>query len=93
MTEADIQRGIASDPDNPEMTDADWAAAVLVVPLGKESIHLRVDRDVLEWFRSQGGGHLTRMNAVLRAYYEAKRSGGKGVPSGGAAVEARRPQS
>ncbi len=39
----------------------------------KASIHLRVDADVLAWFRAKGKGHLTRMNAVLRAYYEANR--------------------
>ncbi len=37
----------------------------------KASVHLRVDADVLDWFKSQGAGHLTRMNAVLRAYFEA----------------------
>jgi uncharacterized protein (DUF4415 family) len=47
-----------------------------VVPAGggrTVSVHLRVDRYVLEWFKGQGKGHLTRMNAVLRAYYEAHR--------------------
>ena len=42
-----------------------------VVPPGKTSVHLRVDADVLAWFKAQGRGHLTRMNAVLRAYMEA----------------------
>jgi uncharacterized protein (DUF4415 family) len=42
--------------------------------LGKVSVHLRLDPDVFEWFKSKGKGHLTRMNAVLRAYYEANRS-------------------
>ena len=37
----------------------------------KTSIALRVDADVLEWFRSQGPGYQTRMNAVLRAFKEA----------------------
>jgi len=37
----------------------------------KASIALRVDSDVLEWFRSQGPGYQTRMNAVLRAFKEA----------------------
>ncbi len=37
----------------------------------KASIALRVDADVLEWFRSQGPGYQTRMNAVLRAFKEA----------------------
>jgi uncharacterized protein (DUF4415 family) len=37
----------------------------------KASIALRVDADVLEWFRSQGPGYQTRINAVLRAFKEA----------------------
>lgn len=54
--------------------DEFWARAVLVKPKDrKASIHLRVDPDVLEWFRAQGDGHLTRMNAVLRTYFEAMR--------------------
>jgi uncharacterized protein (DUF4415 family) len=41
------------------------------MPAGKTSVHLRLDSDVVEWFRAHGKGHLTRMNAVLRAYVEA----------------------
>jgi uncharacterized protein (DUF4415 family) len=37
----------------------------------KASISLRVDRDVLEWFRTQGTGYQSRMNAVLKAFKEA----------------------
>jgi len=37
----------------------------------KTSISLRIDVDVLEWFKSQGAGYQTRMNAVLRAFKEA----------------------
>ena len=40
---------------------------------GKKSVHLRVDADVLAWFKAQGRGYLTRMNAVLRSYMEAYR--------------------
>jgi uncharacterized protein (DUF4415 family) len=40
-------------------------------PSGKESISLRVDPEVLGWFRAQGRGWQTRMNAVLKAYKEA----------------------
>ena len=36
----------------------------------KASISLRVDADVLEWFKAQGVGYQTRMNAVLRAFKE-----------------------
>ena len=52
-----------------------WKSARVVVPPGKTSVHLRLDRDVAEWFRAQGKGHLTRMNAVLRAYVEAQKRG------------------
>lgn len=37
----------------------------------KEQIALRVDREVLEWYRAQGSGWQTRMNAVLRAFRDA----------------------
>ncbi|MSP88697.1 MAG: hypothetical protein EXQ92_07785 [Alphaproteobacteria bacterium] len=50
-------------------------ARVVMPPLGKASIHLRLDSDVLSWFRDQGRGHLSRMNAVLRSYMEAHRKG------------------
>ena len=43
------------------------------LPAGKTSVHLRVDTDVLDRFRKQGKGHLTRMNAVLRSFMEAHR--------------------
>jgi uncharacterized protein (DUF4415 family) len=41
-----------------------------VVPR-KASVSLRIDVDVLDWFKSSGAGYQTRMNAVLRAYKEA----------------------
>jgi uncharacterized protein (DUF4415 family) len=46
-------------------------ARVAMPPPGKASVHLRLDSDVLAWFRAQGRGHLTRMNAVLRSYMDA----------------------
>jgi len=49
-------------------------ARVVMPPPGKASIHLRVDSDVLEWFKEQGRGHLTRMNAVLRSFMEAHKT-------------------
>jgi uncharacterized protein (DUF4415 family) len=48
-----------------------WRNARVVVPPRKKSVHLRVDADVLAWFKAQGRGHLTRMSAVLRSYMEA----------------------
>ena len=37
----------------------------------KESVSLRLDADVLAWFRASGAGYQTRINAVLRAFKEA----------------------
>lgn len=54
-----------------ELGEDFWRHARVVTPPGKTSVHLRVDTDVLAWFKAQGRGHLTRMNAVLRAYMEA----------------------
>lgn len=51
--------------------DAFWETARLVEPKTKETISMRVDPDVLDWFKSQGKGHLTRMHTVLRSYVEA----------------------
>ncbi len=44
-----------------------WKSAHVRMPAGKTSVHLRIDSDVVESFRTRGKGHLTRMNAVLRA--------------------------
>lgn len=65
-------------PEAEPLGDEFWMRAVRVRPRErKASVHLRVDADVLDWFKSQGSGHLTRMNAVLRAYFEAKAGGKK----------------
>lgn len=72
MTDDDIARAVAADPDVASL-DTDWTKARLVLPPGKDNVSLRVDRDVLAWFRSTGKGFHTRMNAVLRAYMEAHR--------------------
>jgi uncharacterized protein (DUF4415 family) len=37
----------------------------------KTSVSLRIDTDVLEWFKTQGPGYQTRINAVLRAFRDA----------------------
>ena len=59
----------------PELSDlpADFWDDAVVVPAPKRAISLRVDQDVLEWFRSGGPRYQTRMNAVLRAYVSRMR--------------------
>ncbi len=61
--------------DDEDWPDVDWTKAVLVVPQPKQAVSLRLDRDVIDFFKSQGRGYQTRMNAVLRAYMEAKKAG------------------
>lgn len=51
-----------------DLPDDFWDEAKLVVPAAKRAISLRIDDDVLEWFRGQGPRYQTRMNAVLRSY-------------------------
>jgi uncharacterized protein (DUF4415 family) len=41
---------------------------VVVEPVPKQAVSLRLDRDALAWFRARGPRYLSRMNAVLRAY-------------------------
>jgi uncharacterized protein (DUF4415 family) len=50
-----------------------WRTAKVVMPAAKASVHLRIDADVPAWFKAQEPGHLTRMNAVLRSFMEARR--------------------
>jgi uncharacterized protein (DUF4415 family) len=56
--------------DIPELDESFWETAKLVQPMTKQAISLRVDRDVLDWFKSQGKGYQSLMNAVLRSYVE-----------------------
>lgn len=46
----------------------------------KKSISLRVDENVLDWFRSRGPGYQTLMNSILRAYRDASRDSGAEQP-------------
>ena len=54
-----------------ELPDDFWETAKVELPRTKKPVSLRVDPDILEFFKSQGGGHLTKMHAVLRAYVDA----------------------
>lgn len=73
MTDEKIERSIAGDPDRAEFKDVDWSKAELVSPVKKRAISIRVDEDVLEFFKKQGAGYQRRINAVLRSYMREKR--------------------
>ncbi len=72
MTDADIDFS-----ENPEATPQMFARAVIrrgLKPIVRKSqLTLRIDDDVLEWFRGQGRGYQTQINALLRAYMEAQK--------------------
>ena len=60
-----------SDPDDAlEEVRMDWVTTELPIPKRKAHASLRLDADMLEWFRAQGRGYQTRINAVLRSYFE-----------------------
>ncbi len=79
LSEVEAVRKRGEDPTRADAAEAEslgkefWSSARVVVPTGKTSVHLRLDRDIVEWFRARGKGHLTRMNAVLRAYVDAQK--------------------
>ncbi len=71
-TEAEILAGIAEDPDAHATDEAFWKGARVVMPKKKEAITIRLDGDVLAWFRRSGQRYQTRINAVLRSYMRAR---------------------
>ncbi len=75
-TEEDLARDTASDPAWDGIPDDWYKDAVLVIPEPKKLLSLRLDSDIVEWFRSKGPGYQTRINAVLRSFIDqdAKRS-------------------
>jgi uncharacterized protein (DUF4415 family) len=72
MTDEEVEASIANDPDWAEFKDIDWSDAVLVIPVRKKAISIRVDEDVLDYFKSEGDGYQRRINAVLRSYMQQK---------------------
>lgn len=72
LTDKQIEEAVRDDPDAVPL-DIDWSKAVLVIPPKKKAISIRVDEDVLDYFKKQGAGYQRRMNAVLRSYMQQKR--------------------
>ena len=68
MSDADIDFS-----DAPELDATFWANAKIIVPdEAKQQITLRLDADMLDWFRAQGRGYQTKINAVLRSFYDSQ---------------------
>jgi len=71
LTAAQIRAGIRKDPNINPTDEAFWAKAKVVMPRSKKTITMRLDADILDWFRGNSG-YQTRINAILRAYMNAQ---------------------
>jgi uncharacterized protein (DUF4415 family) len=71
LTDEDIAKAVANDPDAAPI-DFDWSDTVLVIPPTKKAISIRLDKDVLDFFKRSGEGYQRRINAVLRSYMQQK---------------------
>jgi uncharacterized protein (DUF4415 family) len=69
MTEEELEASI----DHAEEGEIDWDSIQVGIPGPKQQLTVRFDVDVVEWFKAQGAGYQTRMNAVLRSYVEAQK--------------------
>lgn len=73
MSDEEIEAAMRDDPDWAYLVDVDWSRATIIVPVPKNAVSIRLDRDVLEFFKASGKGYQTRINAVLRHYMEETR--------------------
>jgi uncharacterized protein (DUF4415 family) len=76
LTDDEIAAAVRDDPDTAPL-DIDWSEAVLVAPPRKKAISIRIDPDVLDYFKNEGPGYQRRINAVLRSYVDQKQKRGK----------------
>ena len=69
MTEEELEASI----DHAEEGEIDWDSIQVGIPGPKQQLTVRFDVDIVEWFKAQGAGYQTRMNAVLRSYVDAQK--------------------
>ncbi len=70
-TQAEIEARVASDSDEAELV-MDWDNITVELPHPKAVLNMRIDKDVLDYFRKTGKGYQSRINAVLRSYVERR---------------------
>lgn len=71
LTDAQIRRVVSRDPEARATDEAFWETAKVVLPRPKKTVTMRLDADLLDWFRASRG-YQTRINAILRAYVNAQ---------------------
>ena len=76
MSDEEAERRAAIDPDAGVIPHGFWENATVLLPETKQQITLRLDPEVIRFFKANGKGYQSRMGAVLRSYVEAKRKGG-----------------
>jgi uncharacterized protein (DUF4415 family) len=72
LTDAEINR--TAPPELVDLNDDFWKNASLVLPVAKRAISLRIDEDILAWFKASGARYQSRINAVLRSYMDHMRN-------------------
>lgn len=77
MTDDDIEQAARSDPDWDGLLDIDWSQVEITRPARKQPISIRLDEDVLDFFKHGGAGYQKRINAVLRSYMSASKQRAK----------------
>jgi uncharacterized protein (DUF4415 family) len=70
LTDEDITEAMRTDPDWAEFMDVDWSKATIVYPVKKAAISIRLDNDVITYFKKGGKGYQGRINAVLRHFMQ-----------------------
>ena len=60
--------------DIPQLDETFWKKAKLIKPVNKEAVSIRLDSDVLNWFKGKGKGYQSIINSVLKTYVEALKS-------------------
>ena len=75
QTSARTEAIATRDRDGRPMSDEEWSKAEIIQPR-KVPVGLKLDHDVLGWFKSQGKGYQTRINTILRCYYQTHRRAG-----------------
>lgn len=74
LTEEQLRASIADDPDWAGNEEIDWSNAVWVIPEPKKPISIRIEPDILSFFKEQGPGYQKRIQAVLRTYVDQMRA-------------------
>lgn len=80
MSEEEIEANAMADTDNPPWTETELAVAELVLPAeeAKVPVSIRLDAEVLDYFKAAGRGYQSRINAVLLGYVRSQeRRGGR----------------